>query len=116
MADLPVYPATILILLIVGLVPALVFISQHRPKQWRRLAAWDASGWVIIFAFLYIRSIVLLVARWPGAPPKGWLDVVFAVGFLVVIDMLLIFRVVSYRSFAQRDAERIAENRTDVIT
>lgn len=33
-----------------------------------------------------------------------------------VIDVLLILRLVSYRSFAQRDAERIAEGRQDPIT
>lgn len=114
--EVPIYQASILLLLIIGLVPALVFISQHRPKQWKRLAAWDASGWVIIFALLYFRSIVLLVMRWPGSPPKGWTDALFAVGFLIVIDVLLIFRVVSYRSFAQRDEERLREGRKDSVT
>ncbi len=110
------YQAAILLLLIAGFVPAAVFISQHRPKQWRRLAAWDASGWVILVALFYFRSIVLVVTRWPGSPPRGWFDGFFAVGLLVLIDVLLIVRVVSFRSFAQRDAERVAEGRTDAIT
>lgn len=111
-----VYQATILFLLITGFIPAVVFISQHRPKQWRRMAAWDASGWVILVALWYFRSIVLVWTRWPGSPPKGWADAVFAIGVLVLLDVLLILRVVSYRTFAQRDEERVAEGRKDAIT
>jgi hypothetical protein len=113
---MPWYQVTILLLLIAGLVPAVVFVSQHRPRQWRRLAAWDASGWVILVALWYFRSIVLVWTRWPGTPPRGWADALFAIGMLALLDVLLIVRVVSYRSFAQRDAERIAEGRPDAIT
>ena len=114
--DQTLYQGAILGLLIVGLLPALVFVSQHRPKQWKRVAAWDASGWVIIAALWYLRSIVLILTRWPGSPPKGWGDAVFAIGMLIIIDSLLILRIVSYRSFAQRDQERIADGRDDAIT
>lgn len=111
-----IYQAAILLLLVAGLVPALAFISQHRPRQWKRVAAWDASGWVILVALFYFRSIVLVVTRWPGSPPRGWFDGIFAVGLLVLIDVLLIVRVVSYRSFAQREDQRIAEGRTEQIS
>lgn len=116
MTDFPVYQFTILMLLMAGLVPALIFIGQHRPRQWKRLAAWDASGWVLIFAVLFIRSIVLLVTRWPGSPPKGPWDAAFGIGLLVLIDVALIVRIVSYRSFKQRDDERIRDGRKDAIT
>src|ERR1051325_1858190 len=116
MSSQHLYQPAILLLLVSGLAPPLAFISQHRPRQWRRVAAWDASGWVILVALFYFRSIVLVVTRWPGSPPRGWFDGIFAVGLLVLIDALLIVRVVSYRSFAQRDAERMAEGRTDAIT
>lgn len=115
MIDQTLYQGIILFLLMVGLVPALVFVGQHRPRQWRRMVAWDASGWVIIAALWFLRSIVLILTRWPGSPPKGWGDAVFAVGMLVVIDALLIIRIISFRSFAQRDAERVADGSDDVI-
>lgn len=100
------YQTTILLLLIAGLVPAVAFIGQHRPRQWRRLPAWDASGFVIIAAAIYLRTIILVWLRWPGAPPNGFWDAVFAIGSLLAIDFLFILRIVSYRSFAQRDAEQ----------
>ncbi len=99
------YQTTILVLLIAGFVPAVAFIGQHRPRQWRRMAAWDASGWVILVALWYFRSIVLVWSRWPGSSPRGWADAVFAVGVLLLLDVLLILRVMSYRSFTQRDQD-----------
>lgn len=100
------YQVTVLTLLSVGLVAALVFLSQHRPRQWRRLAAWDASGWVLLVALIFVRQIALLVLRWPGPASVGVWDAVFGLGMLVLIDVLLLLRVVSYRSFAERDRHR----------
>jgi hypothetical protein len=110
------YQVTILLLLIVGFVLGAAFISQHRPRQWRRLEAWDASGFVLIATAIYLRNLVLVVSRWPGSPPHGWGDATFGVVSLLVIDGLFLLRVMSYRSFAQRDAARVAEGREDPIT
>jgi hypothetical protein len=110
------YSTVIVMLLIIGFMPAIAFISQHRPRQWRRMAAWDASGWVILVALWYFRSIVLVWTRWPGSPPKGLGDAAVSIGLLALLDFLLILRVISYRSFAQRDAERVADGRDDAIT
>ncbi len=110
------YQGVVLTLLIIGFVLCATFISQHRPRQWRRLAAWDASGFVLIATAIYLRNIILIFSRWPGSPPRGWGDAVFGIGSLVVIDALFLLRVVSYRSFAQRDAERVRDGRTDAIT
>ena len=110
------YESAILLLLIVGFVLGATFISQHRPRQWRRMAAWDASGFVLIATAIYLRNIILIFARWPGVPPRGLGDAVFAVGSLLVIDALFVLRVVSYRSFAQRDAERVRDGRDTIIT
>jgi hypothetical protein len=104
------YQASILLLLIIGFVLGAAFISQHRPRQWRRLAAWDASGFVIVATLIYARNIVLVVSRWPGSPPHGVGDAAFAIGSLVLIDALFLLRVVSYRSFAQRDAQQAADS------
>lgn len=106
MSDQAVYQATLLLLLIVGFVPAAVFISQHRPRQWRRLAAWDASGLVVIAAAIYLRQIILVVTRWPGSAPRGWADATFALLSLLLIDVFLILRLISFRAFVQRDARR----------
>lgn len=110
------YQAAVLLLLIVGFVLGATFISQHRPRQWRRLEAWDASGFVLIATAIYLRNIVLIVSRWPGSPPHGWGDAAFGIGSLLIIDALFLLRVVSYRSFAQRDAARIREGRDGPIT
>lgn len=100
------YQGSILTLLVIGLITAVAFVGQHRPRQWRRVAAWDASGWVVLVALLYLRSTVLVVTRWPGSGPTGWLDGVFAIVTLVVIDTLLLIRVISYRSFRDSDTAR----------
>lgn len=107
------YQATILLLMIVGFVLGATFISQHRPRQWMRLAAWDASGFVLIATAIYLRNIILVVTRWPGAAPHGWGDTLFGIGSLLAIDALFLLRVISYRSFAQRDAERMTEGQRD---
>jgi hypothetical protein len=106
MSDQILYQASILTLLIVGFVPAVAFISQHRPKQWRRVAAWDASGLVMVAAVLYLRSIILVITRWPGSGPTGVADAVFALGSLALIDGLLILRLISYRTFVQQYQQR----------
>lgn len=100
------YQGAILLLLIIGFVLGATFISQHRPRQWRRLEAWDASGFVLVATAIYLRNIILVVTRWPGAAPHGWGDLAFGIGSLIAIDGLFLLRVISYRSFAQRDADR----------
>lgn len=107
------YAVTLAVLLAAGLIPAVAFIGQHRPRQWRRLAAWDASGFVIVAALIYARNLVLLVSRWPGVPPRSTGDAVFGIVSLVAIDALFVLRIVSWRSFAQRDAERRGLSRSD---
>lgn len=99
------YPATILLLLVVGLVPAVAFMSQHRPRQWRRWEAWDASGFVAITVAVYLRSIILTVSRWPSTSPHGWFNVAFGIGSLAFIDWLLILRIVKFRQFVQQDRQ-----------
>lgn len=105
---LPLYQGLVIVLLITGVVAGLTFLAQHRPRQWRRLAAWDASGFVAVATAIYLRSLILTVLRWPGAPPNGLADALFSIGSLAVIDFLFILRVVLYRSFVQRD--RVVEN------
>lgn len=100
------YQGSILLLLIIGFVLGAAFVSQHRPRQWRRLAAWDASGFVVIATAIYLRNIILVVSRWPGSPPRGVGDGVFAIASLLIIDGLFLLRVMSYRSFVEADRQR----------
>jgi thiamine transporter ThiT len=106
-----VYQSVVMALLVIGIVPALIFLSQHRPRQWKRLVAWDASGLVIVAALWYFRSIVLIILRWPGSPPHGWFDATFSVLMLVVIDSLLIVRLVSYRAFVDHNSTTLPLDR-----
>ena len=113
MNALTAYQGAIVLLLVIGLITAVAFIGQHRPRQWRRVAAWDASGWVVLVALLYLRNLILVLTRWPGTSPHGWADAAFAVGTLLVLDALLLVRVVNYRTFREAD---IAANGKDAIT
>lgn len=96
------YQATILGLLVVGLALSVRFLVAHRPRNWRRLAAWDASGWVVICAVWFLRSLILAWMRWPIRPPEGWVDGLTSVGLLGLVDVLLLVRVASYRSFREQ--------------
>ncbi|MEO7837040.1 MAG: hypothetical protein ABIS21_05310, partial [Acidimicrobiales bacterium] len=68
--------------------------------------AWDASGWVIISAVSFTRSLVLLAMRWPPPPPLSALQAVISVGLLALVDLLLVIRVLSYRQFVKHDLRK----------
>ncbi|WP_328344768.1 hypothetical protein [Micromonospora sp. NBC_00421] len=104
------YQVLVLVLLVVGLLSALAFLTAHRPRQWRRLAAWDASGWVLLVGLFYLRQIVLVVVRWPGASQRDVWDAVFGLGMLALIDALLLLRLVSYRAFVGRERRRLSRD------
>lgn len=105
MTESPLYQILIMLLLIGGLVPGLIFLAQHRPRQWKRLAAIDASGFVLVAEAIYLRNLILVVTRWPGSPPRGLGDALFGLISLAVIDALFILRLVSFRAFAERDRQ-----------
>lgn len=101
------YQIILLSLLIVGLVFSSAFIAQFRPRQWRRAASWDAVGWILIAWLWYVRSIAVIAVRWPKTVvPDGWLDLTVTLGLLVMIDVLLALRVVSFMSFRSADREK----------
>lgn len=95
----PTYSAVLMILLLAGLVPALAFLAQHRPRQWRRAAAWDASGLIIVVTLWYLRSIVLILLRWPGPLQNDLPDAIVSLVLLAIIDGLLILRLASFRAY-----------------
>lgn len=99
------YELLVTILLVCGLIPALIFLAQHRPRQWKRAAAWDASGLVIVVALWYIRGIVLIILKWPGSLQVDLADGLVSLVLLSVIDGLLILRFASYRAFVADDKD-----------
>lgn len=99
------YNISLVALLVLGLVAAAAFLGTHRPKNWRRLAAVDASGWVVIFALLMVRSLLSLAQRWPPRPPESWTQAGISIGLLALVDALLIIRILSYRAFVARTHE-----------
>lgn len=109
MIDGPTYQVLVVLLLIGGLIPALFFLAQHRPSQWKRMAAWDASGLVMVVALWYVRSIILIILKWPGAPEQSLTDGITSLVLLTIIDVLLIIRLVSFRAFAEHDRDRQRE-------
>ncbi|MFB6392647.1 hypothetical protein [Polymorphospora lycopeni] len=96
------YQAAVLVLLLIGLVAAGLFLGTHRPRRWRRLAAWDASAWVLIVFLFYLRQVILIILRWPGTATPGVSDAIVSIGFLVLLDAALILRIASYRGFVER--------------
>jgi hypothetical protein len=79
-----------------GLVPAVLFLVLHRPARPFRMQAVNASGWVWIIAFLYARSVLVLVLRGHAPATEGAVDTLVVYGAGVGIDVLLWYRLVSF--------------------
>lgn len=103
------YHGVLLSLLIVGALAGAGFLASHRPRRWRRLAAIDASGWVLLVTLWYARSIVLVIIRWRDLPAPGPWDATFALATLAAFDVLLIVRLLSFHSFAERDRRALQD-------
>lgn len=99
------------VLFAVGLLAAVWFLISHRPSRWYRLEAVNVYGWPLLFSLLYLRSIVLLVVRWPPPNPENWWDAAVGFGLLVLCDFLLVALLVSYRGFVRRERRRDDERR-----
>jgi predicted membrane metal-binding protein len=101
------YQVILIALLTIGLVLSSAFLTQFRPRQWRRPAMWDAVGWILIVWLWYVRGLTVVIARWPKTTvPNGWLDLTASLGLLIVIDVLLAIRVVSFLSFRAADRKK----------
>lgn len=91
-----------------GLALSLSFLLLHRPRHWLRPEAVNASGWIIICALWFIRSIALLAMR--GGPPRtfgSWSDAGVSLGFLLLVDALLAIRLVSWWRYSRNDRRRL---------
>lgn len=99
--------------LIPGMVASVVFLSYHRPTRWLDPKALNSSGWVIVIFLLYVRSGIGLALQHNALLWRGPGNALNSLGFILAIDLLLIFRVISflqYRlSFRKRQAELKAQ-------
>jgi hypothetical protein len=91
------YAALLWTVLAAGLVAAVAYLAIHRPRQWWRAATLNADGWVIIAALWYARSMIVLAMR--GAAYRTPVDAAVALGMLLLIDVMVIYRVVSFVRF-----------------
>lgn len=99
-------------LLCFGLACSLGFLVLHRPKNWLRPEAFNASGWVVISALWYVRSIILLVVRGGPRPYTSWVDALVSLGMLAAVDVLLALRLLSWWRYTRHHpAEQDAEGR-----
>ncbi|WP_435279364.1 hypothetical protein [Streptomyces sp. 1222.5] len=89
-------------LLSFGLACSLSFLALHRPRHWMRPEAFNASGWIVISALWYIRSIILLIVRGGPRPYTSWVDATVAIGMLAVVDALLALRLLSWWRYTRR--------------
>lgn len=105
----PWFQTVVLLLLVIGLLSALIFLAAHRPRRRWRWQAMTVTAWPILIFLFYLRSIVIILIRWPGQAPTGVFDLVWSLSLLGVIDILLIAMLVSYRSFVSADRDRLRE-------
>ena len=102
------YSLTIIALAAIGLAFSLQFLTTHRPRHWRRWQAFDASGWVLIVAIAYTRTLVLTISNWPGQN-HALGSAAIGIGLSALVDALVILRVVAYSKF--RNGDRAGEHK-----
>lgn len=87
----------------VGLTPGMLasatFLTCHRPTRWLDPKALNSSGWVIVIFLLYVRSAISLALQQDALLWRGPGNALNALGFILAIDLLVIFRVVSFLQY-----------------
>lgn len=79
-----------------GALGAVAFLAIHRPRNWARAAAVNASGWVVVIALSFLRGVWLIVSHGAVAPPTSVLDGLISYGLLAAIDLLVWFRLITF--------------------
>ena len=96
------YGWSLAVLFTAGLVAAVWFLVMHRPSRWWRLEAVNVYGWPALATLFYLRSMILLVVRWPPPNPTHWWQTLIGFVLLVLCDLLLAALLISYRRYARR--------------
>lgn len=94
-----------------GIVASIVFLCVHRPTRWLDPAALNSSGWVIVIFLLYVRSGIALALQHDSLIWRGPGNALNALGFMLAIDLLLVFRVVSFLQYRLTYRKRRSELR-----
>lgn len=88
-------------LLLAGLVVAGFFLVSSRPAHPFRWESVSANGLIYVIVLWYVRSLVVLGlrhwrVRWDGAQ-----DTVTSLGLLLLIDLILVARLMSWRRYSR---------------
>lgn len=104
------------VMLLTGLFLSGAFLVLHRPKNWFRSRAVNATGWVIMIFVLFLRAIVVVILKQNFVPQfnNPW-EIVFSLGLGFFVDFLLAIRIKSFLNFrrdpaAYLKAMRISED------
>lgn len=93
---------------IVGLLASGTFLTIHRPSNWFRTRAFNATGWVIIIFCLYLRSAIIVLVTGTTPTYRTFWEITFSLVFGTAIDILLIVRVVSFLRYVRGQGTRKA--------
>lgn len=83
------YRFALIMIMIIGLVPALIYLALHWiPARWRSIAAVDASSWVVVIVLLYGWSLARTISA-PMARREWAADTIVWVVIGLLIDAVL---------------------------
>ena len=94
--------AALVVLYAVGTLAALGFLAVYRPREWRRVEALNAAGWILVVPVVFARSLVLIGLHGGARPPDGLADAVVSLGSLALVDALVVLRTVSFWRYRRR--------------
>jgi len=99
-------------MLLTGLFTSGAFLTLHRPHNWFRARAVNATGWVIMIFILFLRAVGILVLKQTWVPQ---FESNFELGFSLVlgyfVDFLLIVRLKSFLAFRKDPQGYLERNR-----
>jgi hypothetical protein len=104
------------LVLLAGLATSALFLFLHRPRNWFRPAALNATGWVLVIFLLYLRSVIMMVIN--DYDPKvvtfhdTWIQLVMC----LAIDALLIFRVWTFLKYQRTHRPQLNWHERDKVS
>lgn len=94
--------AALVVLYAVGTLAALGFLAVYRPREWRRVEALNAAGWILVVPVVFARALILIGLHGGVRPSDGLADAVVSIGSLVIVDALVVLRTVSFWRYRRR--------------
>jgi hypothetical protein len=105
------YLIALWILLILGVIPALIFLFTHIPSRRTRwtVAALDASGWVAIICLLYIWMMFRLV-HVPYYYHRAWdAGTISSVVIGIILDAVIWLRLGHWIWFRKQEKKKVMQ-------